>query len=86
LPYTLQGACPPAAARGLPGGNRLLASLGYHGRIKDPAARIRELEALVEALENAVEEIRDATWTPKISLPALRRRIAQALAGLNKSK
>jgi hypothetical protein len=54
--------------------------------MKDPTARIRELEDRNEVLESAIEEIREATWTPKISLPALRRRIAQTLAHLSKRK
>jgi hypothetical protein len=53
---------------------------------KDPQDRIRELERHCEALENAIEEIRTVTWQPKITLPALRRRIGQVLVAVRDRK
>ena len=41
--------------------------------VKNPADCIRELERHCEALANALEEIRTATWQPKVALPALKR-------------
>jgi hypothetical protein len=50
--------------------------------MKDPLDRIRELERHCEALENAIAEIQGVTWEPKITLPALRWRIAQILVAV----
>ena len=41
--------------------------------------RIRELEEHCEALENALAEIKAATFEPKQTLPAVKRRIAKIL-------
>ena len=47
--------------------------------VKGPQDRIRELEAEVEVLENALGEIKAATFEPKQTLPAVKRRIAKIL-------
>jgi hypothetical protein len=41
--------------------------------------RIRELESRIEALEKAIEEIKDATWEPGATLAAVRKRIGEIL-------
>ena len=45
--------------------------------MKDPQDRIRELEDHCEALENALGQIRTATFEPKQTLSAVKRRIAK---------
>ena len=52
--------------------------------MKDPADRIRELERHCEALENAIEEIRAATWEPKTTLSRVKRQVAKILVGLKR--
>ena len=47
--------------------------------MKDPTDRLRELEGQCEAPQQALIEIRGATWEPKSTLPQIRRRIAQIL-------
>jgi uncharacterized coiled-coil protein SlyX len=44
--------------------------------------RIRELESRIEALEKAIEEIKDATWEPGATLAAVRKRIGEILVDL----
>ena len=39
----------------------------------------KPLDALVEAQHNALEEIKTIVWTPKITMPQLRKRVALAL-------
>ena len=47
--------------------------------MKDPLDRIRELEDQCEALQQALIDVRAATWEPNIRLAELRRRVAQIL-------
>jgi hypothetical protein len=49
----------------------------------DPMDRLSEFERRTELLETAIAAIKEATWTPKINLPQLRRRIALALKPLD---
>jgi hypothetical protein len=45
--------------------------------MKHPLDRIRELEDHCEALKNALEKIKAATFEPKQTLPAVKRPIAK---------
>ena len=49
----------------------------------DPLDRIRETKDEAEALRLALQEIRDTVWTPKISMPMLRKRVAQVLLAVH---
>ena len=53
--------------------------------LKDPTKLISELENDCEALENAIEEIREATWEPKTTLPRVKRQVAKILVGLKRN-
>jgi uncharacterized coiled-coil protein SlyX len=54
--------------------------------MKGPTARIHELEEQVEALANAIEEIREAMYEPKVTLPQAKHGFAQALMKLRRLK
>ena len=47
--------------------------------MKNPLARIRDLEGNCEVLENALAEIKAVTFEPKYTFPQVKRRIAKIL-------
>jgi hypothetical protein len=51
--------------------------------VTDPLDRIRETKDEAEALRLALQEIRDTVWTPKISMPMLRKRVALVLLAVH---
>jgi hypothetical protein len=54
--------------------------------VKDQADRIRDLERDCEALENAIEEIREVIWEPKATLPRVKHRVATILVAARDRK
>jgi uncharacterized coiled-coil protein SlyX len=42
------------------------------------------MEARVEAQHNALEEIKHIVWTPKITMPQLRKQVALALQKIDR--
>jgi hypothetical protein len=48
----------------------------------DPVDRIRESKAEAEGLRLALEQVREIVWTPKITMPMLRKRVALVLAAM----
>jgi uncharacterized coiled-coil protein SlyX len=56
------------------------------GEMKDQADRISELERHCEALENAIQEIREVIWEPKATLPQVKHRVATILVAVKDRK